>query len=95
VDNPTEFKGKARSLRFDHEKKLHYLALTQEKFISSMQGGKVEKKKYDQQIDPSDMPEYRSVGGCLQWLSADVVLTLLQPPRSAQRVQRRPTRAWP
>ena len=28
-----------------------------------------EKKKYDQQIDPSDMPEYRSVGGCLQWLS--------------------------
>ena len=69
VDNPTEFKGKAGSLRFDHEKKLYYLALAQEKFISSMQGGKVEKKKYDQQIDPSDLPEYRSVGGCLQWLS--------------------------
>ena len=48
----------------------------------------MEKKKYDQQIDPSDMPESRSVGGCLQWLSGrcrpDVAATTSLCPKGTK-----------
>ena len=46
------------------------MALTQSKFIAGMKVGNVaRKKRLDQVIQPEDMPEFRSVAGCLQWLA--------------------------
>ena len=62
------FKGKEVSLKRQGE--VCYLALTQSKFIAGMKVGNVAcKKRLDQVIQPEDMPEFRSVAGCLQWLA--------------------------
>lgn len=69
LDRNLEFKGKTISLRYCEEKRQYYLFLTQTKFISSMKSGRVSAQKHDEQLDATDMPEYRSVAGCLRWLA--------------------------
>ena len=68
LDNSIVFKGKELSLR-QHGNQT-YLALTQKAFIEGMKVGSVQcKKRLTETILPEDLPELRSVAGCLQWLS--------------------------
>lgn len=69
VDSPLEFKGKQISLNYDKETGDYTLKLDQAKFISEMNGGKVDKKRLKETLDTKDLGEFRSVSGCLQWLA--------------------------
>ena len=69
VDNPIEFKGKQVKLIYDSNEKQYILNLNQAKFIESIKGGKVSSKKLKETISAEDMSEFRSVAGCLQWVS--------------------------
>ena len=69
LDNPLEFKGKEISLVENGTG--FSLKLTQSKFIKAMKSGIVDKKKHKMTdvIDPSDLPEFRSIAGSLQWVA--------------------------
>ena len=69
LEHPLDFKGKQIALRYDAGKKQYTLCLNQAKFIESIKPGKVDKKRLKENIDASDMPEFRSVAGCLQWVA--------------------------
>ena len=69
TDEPIEFKGKQLKLKYDQELKQYVLNLNQAKFIDAIKGGKVSTKKLKETIAPDDMSEFRSVAGCLQWVS--------------------------
>ena len=69
VDNPIEFKGKQVKLIYDSNEKQYILNLNQAKFIESIKGGKGSSKKLKETISAEDMSEFRSVAGCLQWVS--------------------------
>ena len=67
-DQPLEFKGKQLSL--EKTDSGYVLKLSQKKFIEAMRSGCIDKKKHKMTdtLDPSDLPEFRSVAGCLQWV---------------------------
>ena len=68
VTNSLTFKGKEIHLR--HDGKQYYVSLTQSSFIAGMQVGNVRcKGRLEETLKPEDLPEYRSVAGCLQWLA--------------------------
>ena len=67
--SPIEFKGKQLKLVYDGNNKQYILNLNQAKFIEAIKGGKVSSKKLKDTIAAEDMSEFRSVAGCLQWVS--------------------------
>ena len=67
--NPIEFKGKQLKLIYDSNLNQYILNLNQSQFIESIKGGKVSSKKLKETISAQDMSEFRSVAGCLQWVS--------------------------
>ena len=69
TSNPIEFKGKQLKLVYDDNDKQYILNLNQAKFIEAVKGGKVSSKKFKDTISAEDMSEFRSVAGCLQWVS--------------------------
>ena len=69
VDNPLEFKGKQIALKHNPDTGELELHLNQQKFISEMKGGKVDRKRLKETLDAQDLGEFRSVSGCLQWLA--------------------------
>lgn len=69
VDNPLEFKGKQIALKQNAATGEFELHLNQEKFITEMKGGQVNKKRFKETLDPADLGEFCSASGCLQWLA--------------------------
>lgn len=69
LENALEFKGKTITLKYSQNKQQYELSLTQQKFISGLKSGSVNKKRLKETLDPSDQSELRSVAGCLQWVA--------------------------
>jgi hypothetical protein len=69
LDNPLEFKGKQITLKQNPATGEYEIHLNQQKFISEMKSGKVNRKLLKETIDQKDLGEFRSVAGCLQWLA--------------------------
>ena len=88
LENSLDFKGKRISLKHDRNNNEYTLKLDQEKFISDMKGGTVPKKRHKETLDASDLGEFRSVSGCLQWLAGqtrpDVAATVSLCSRGAK-----------
>ena len=88
VGNPLEFKGKQIGLKQNAATGEFEPHLNQEKFITEMKSGKVNKKRFKETLDPADLGEFRSVSGCLQWLAGqtcpDVALVVSLSSKGAK-----------
>lgn len=69
LEKSVEFKGKTISLKYNKSQSQYELSLTQEKFISTLKSGTVNKKRLKDTLDVADQYELRSVAGCLQWVA--------------------------
>ena len=69
-DTPGEYRGKEVTMVQDGDKL--YYKITQEKFLATLQSGKIKKSRAsaeDKRLNDDERKEFRSVCGCLQWLS--------------------------
>ena len=69
LEKSVEFKGKTISLKYNKSQSQYELSLTQEKFISTLKSGTVNKKRLKDTLDVAGQSELRSVAGCLQWVA--------------------------
>ena len=70
-DEPYTFKGKELTIRKDPTGK-YTMLITMAKFISGLEPGRLPRGRLaqDEQLQPHERAELRSVGGCLQWAAA-------------------------